>query len=127
MRALRFARRWIAVGWVLVVGLAVGSLGPVSVPTMGLSFADKVVHLTAYLVVMAWFAQIWVSPRALAAHALFLVLLGVGLEVLQAGTAHRTADAFDAIANTCGVLLGGLTAATPAAGLLERLEARLRR
>ena len=125
MRALRFPYWWIAVGWLLVAGLVAASLMtlPVEVPRLG--FTDKLVHLVAYLLVMAWFAQIWSSPRALSAHAWFLVLLGVVLELLQGSSGDRTADPLDAMANGCGVLLGRLTALTRASGLLKRLEARL--
>lgn len=126
MRALHFAYHWIAVGWLLVAALVAASLVTVPIEVAGLGLADKLVHLAAYLLVMAWFAQIWSSPPLLFAHAFFLVLLGVVLELLQGASGYRTADAVDAMANAGGVLLGWLTVRTPASGLLERLEARLR-
>lgn len=124
MRVLHFARGWIAVGWLLVACITVASLVPPPAVTPGLPFVDKLVHLAAYLFVMAWFAQIWSSRRALAAHAFFLILLGVILELLQGSLGHRSADAVDAIANVGGVLLGRLTTRPPGSGLLERLETR---
>jgi len=126
VRPLRFASLWVAVGWLLVAGLVAVSLVTVPVEAPKLPFVDKLAHLVVYLLVMAWFAQIWSSWRALSAHACFLVLLGVALELLQGASGHRSAEAVDAVANAAGVLLGTLTARTPASGLLARLEARLR-
>jgi VanZ family protein len=125
VRSLRFAHQWIAVGWLLVAGLVAASLLTAPGEAVVLRYADKPAHVVAYLLVMAWFVQIWRSRRVLFAYACFLVLLGVALELLQATTGQRTADAFDAMANSGGVLLGWLTARTPASGLLERLDARL--
>jgi hypothetical protein len=125
VRALRYVHCWTAVGWLLVGGLVAGSLATPPIEVTPPRFVDKLVHLVAYLLVMAWFAQIWRSRRVLCVHACFLVLLAVGLELLQGFTASRTPDAFDAMASAGGVLLGSLTALTPLSGLLERLEARL--
>lgn len=126
MRPLRFARQWIAVGWLLVGGLVTVSLVRLPFEIGADRAADKLAHVFAYLLVMGWFAQIWTARRALAAHAVFLVALGLLLELLQALTAYRTLDGKDALANAGGVLLGALSARTPAASLLARLEARLR-
>jgi len=122
VRALRFPRLWIAVGWLLVAGLVASSLLPVPVEIPEVRYGDKLVHVVTYLLLMGWFAQIWSSRRALSAHAWFLVFLGVVLELLQGLTPARTPDAFDALANAGGVLLGWLMAFTPASGLLQRLE-----
>ena len=51
--------------------------------------------------------------------------LGVGIEVAQdLLTTTREMDAWDAVANTCGVLLGMGTALTRARDALLRMDAR---
>lgn len=125
VRQLRFSRPWIAIGWLLVAGVTTASLVTVPVEAPAYPFVDKLLHLLAYLVVMGWFAQIWSSRGTLAAHAGGLIALGIALELVQGSLSHRSADAFDAIANALGVVLGTLTTRPPESGLLERLEAWL--
>jgi hypothetical protein len=125
VRSLRFARYWIAVGWALVASLVVASLITLPDEAVGLDPVDKVLHVVAYLVVMAWFVQIWSEQRVVLAYGGFLVALGIVLELLQGAGGHRTADGLDALADAGGVLLGWLTSRTPVSGLLERLEGRL--
>ena len=112
-------------GWLLVAALVAVSVGTVPSDLPETTHADKVAHLLAYMLVMGWFAQIWSSRSALFVHACFLVVLGIGLEMLQGSTDHRTADPLDALANAAGVVLGWLAARTPASRRLERLEASI--
>ena len=57
--------------------------------------------------------------------AALLVLMGIGLEVLQAKMAlGRMLDRNDALANTIGVLLGLATSLTPWRDALLRLDPR---
>lgn len=125
MRSLRFSRVWIAIGWLLVAGITTASLVTVPVEAPSFPFVDKILHLLVYLVVMGWFAQIWASRRALAAHAAVLIALGIVLELVQGALSHRSADAVDAVANALGVVLGALTTRPPGSSLLERTEAWL--
>jgi hypothetical protein len=125
MRSLRFAPCWIAIGWTLVAGLVVASLVTVPDEVRELGSVDKLVHVVLYLLVMAWFVQIWSAQRVILAYAAFLVVLGIVLEILQGAGGHRTADGLDAVANAGGVVLGWMTSRTPVSGLLERLEGRL--
>jgi membrane associated rhomboid family serine protease len=92
---------------------------------LGPDSRDKVAHVVAYLVVMAWFVQIWSAQRVILAYAGFLVVLGIVLELLQGMGGQRTADSLDALANAGGVFLGWLTSWTPVSGLLGRFEERL--
>jgi len=125
VRPLRFGPCWIAVGWLLVAGLVSGSLVAVPDDLPGFGPGDKLLHVGAYLLVMAWFVQVWSSGRVLLGHALFLVALGVLLELLQGAGGYRTADHLDALANGVGIVLGWLTSRTKVTGLLRGVEVRL--
>ncbi|MCB0448606.1 MAG: VanZ family protein [Confluentibacter sp.] len=84
-------------------------------PDVGVSFGDKIFHLLAYLLL----TFLWVNTFFLLVKtkkdivlpyiALFCVVFGIVIEVLQGTiTAYRSADVFDVVANTAGVLLAVL-------------------
>lgn len=110
-------RTWQLLGWAGVAFTLVVSLGPPALDE-GSGHADKLVHLGGYSVLMFWWAQLVVSRRW--RLALAVVLYGILIEGLQGLTPSRQPDAFDALANTTGVLLGWL-----AARLLPNLPTQL--
>ena len=100
-------RLWRAGGW---LGVAITLLVSLMPPPLGDSagHADKIVHLTGYAVLMFWWAQLVVRQRWKLAIA--VVLFGIAIEGLQGLTPNRQPDVFDALANSCGVLIGWLVA-----------------
>lgn len=124
MRALRFTKLWLVLGWLIVLGVIYLSLTakpPIYIPVR---FGDKVGHLVAYAVLMGWFVQLFQKRALLLVHALLLVALGVGLEFLQ-GYSGRHFEYGDMLANSCGVLLGLSLRLTRWQELLVRCERRL--
>ncbi|RNF82933.1 VanZ family protein [Lysobacter psychrotolerans] len=125
----RFRRPWLWVGgWVAMIALvAVGSLMSAShLPSPPFHGVDKLEHVVGYALLSGYAAMLFVRlrPRALAAAG--LVGYGIGIEFAQAAlTTTRMADPADMVANTVGVLIGLLFAATPAARWLQRLDGRL--
>ena len=87
--------------------------------------SDKVEHLLGYFVLAAGAVQLFGGSRALLVATLGLVALGIGIEFAQGMTAYRSADPWDALANSIGVLLGMATRWTPWRDLLLRVERRL--
>ena len=82
-------------------------------------------HLLGYAILAATAVQVFATRRALLAAASFLIALGVGIEVAQdLLTTTRQMDAWDAVANTCGVVLGMATATTRGRDALLRMEPR---
>jgi VanZ family protein len=118
---LTFVLLWQALGWLMVALVVVFSLLP-QPPEPPLITWDKSQHLLTYGVLMFWFRiafaerTIWVG---------FLVGLGITLEFLQACSGYRYFEYTDMLANTLGVLVGLLLAATPLATFLELLDRRL--
>jgi VanZ family protein len=125
LREFRRPRLWLGVWIAAVVAVIVLSLiPPPSMPVP--QGTDKVEHFLAYAALSAYAAMLFARRRAQAIAAAGLVVLGVGLEVAQATlTDSRMADSADALANTLGVLAGLLTAVTPMAGWLQRVDRRL--
>jgi len=122
MRSLRFARFWIAL-WLLAIGvvIALSLLPPINL-SVPVKEGDKLLHLLGYALLMASAVQLFERPRVLLLIALCLAGLGLLLEFGQGAlTTTRQFEWQDALANAAGVLLGALTAPTPAARLLQTL------
>lgn len=102
----------------LVAVIVALSLWPdLSVPDIGGNWSDKLGHISAYLLLMLWFAQAFARPR----HFLVgfrLVALGVLIEVLQWLSGYRYFELADIGANTLGVLAGWLLGGTRLGRLL---------
>lgn len=112
--------------WVLAIAVVVaGSLLPgKDLPAVPIN--DKVEHFLAYAVLSASAVQLFARRLSWAVVAVLFVLMGIGLEFLQAKMAlGRMLDRADALANTIGVLLGLATALTPLRDVLLRLDRRL--
>jgi VanZ family protein len=123
--SLAYPRFWSAVGWLLVAGVVVGSLlpGP-TVAEFTFSVNDKVMHSSAYCLLMVWFSGLYRRSFYWAIGAVLLGL-GVGLDLLQSLTRTRSVDWRDMVANASGIALGLVLAFYVVGGWCQRLERRL--
>ncbi|AMJ56254.1 MULTISPECIES: hypothetical protein [Stenotrophomonas] len=124
LKPLRHQGFWLGLWCAAVVAVIVVCLIPP--PPLDLpQNSDKLEHLLAYFMLSASAVQLFGSRRALCGAALGLVALGVGIEWAQGAlTSTRTPDPMDALANSCGVLIGMATALTPLRDVLLRLQRR---
>lgn len=116
-----FRRPWLWAGlWMLAIAaVVIGSL----LPGRSLPGSDKLEHFAAYAALSAGAVQLFARRLSWAFICLLLVLMGIGLEYLQASMKlGRMLDRNDALANTFGVLLGLATAFTPLRDALLRLD-----
>jgi VanZ family protein len=117
---LRYPWLWAGFGWLLVIGVVVGSLMPgSSVPDLRLS--DKVLHAGAYFLLMIWFAGLY-RRKVHPVIAVVLVLLGVALDLLQATTRTRSLEIGDIAADGAGILVGLALSFWWLEGWCQRLE-----
>ena len=95
---------------VLFLPAAAGVLGGELGPSSGEPHIwDKAVHFTAYFI-MSWLAVTALKSRATALWAMLgLIVMGGALEIIQ-GLIGRDCSLQDEIANSLGVLAGGLVA-----------------
>ncbi|MDY7394585.1 VanZ family protein [Aureibaculum sp. 2210JD6-5] len=93
-----------------VAFLSLVSLKGIAQINIGISNSDKIGHLIAYFTLsMSWFYVFRNSKKKWVYIALSLVVFGMILEALQGTlTTYRTADWYDELANTSGVLLAWL-------------------
>jgi VanZ family protein len=122
MLPLRHPKVWLALGWLLVIGVITGSLVPGDkLPSLDVS--DKLLHAGSYFLLMIWFAGLY--RRAF--HPLIgLVLLALGatLDLFQGMTVTRSFDPRDIVANSLGILAGLVLSVLLLEGWCQRLERR---
>ena len=114
---------WAGLGWLLVMGVIVGSLlpGP-SLPNVSMN--DKFEHAGAYCLLMVWFAGLY--PRRLyLLIAAVLLALGIGLDLLQGLSETRSLELFDILADLVGIAVGLVLSVSLLGGWCQRLEQRL--
>ncbi len=122
-----FRRPWLWSGlWMLAVAVVVvASLVPTS-SLPNLQVSDKLEHFVAYAALSAGAVQLFVRRLSWGFVCVVLVLMGIGLEYLQAQMGlGRMLDRNDALANTIGVLIGLGTAFTPWRDALLRFDRRI--
>jgi len=103
---LRYFKLWLSIGWMMVFLLSYFSLIP-NPPEfdVGFEYFDKVRHFIAYFILMFWFCQLYTENRMRIFYLLFLILMGVALEILQGLGGVRYFEYYDMLANTLGVVL----------------------
>lgn len=110
-------------GWLLVLGVIVGSLMPGrAMPDVSLN--DKLQHASVYLLLMLWFAGFY-ARRFYLAIAIVLCALGIGLDLLQGLTATRSFELYDIMADLVGIGIGFGLAVAFLGGWCQRVEQRL--
>ena len=101
LQTLHYRRAWFALGTLLLFAIVIGSLVPV--PKTGIQANDKLIHVSMYFLLMAWFAQL-VEPRYHLHLAIAFASLGLVLEFSQHATGYRHFEWADALANAAGVI-----------------------
>jgi VanZ family protein len=114
---------WSALGWLLVIGVVVGSLVP-GPSVEFVSINDTLLHAGTYTLLMLWFSGLY--RRGLyVVIAAALCALGVALDLLQGLTSTRSFDWYDVVADVGGVLVGCALAFLVVGAWCERIERRL--
>ncbi|MDH5600590.1 MAG: VanZ family protein [Gammaproteobacteria bacterium] len=104
---MRYFKLYLVIGWLLVLLVCYFSLTS-SPPKIDIQFKylDKLEHMASYFVLMLWFAQLYHSKYSRIYYAVFFILLGITLEVLQGLGGIRLFEYADMLANTMGVVIG---------------------
>ena len=116
---LTWPRLWQSIGWLGVFAVAILTLLPNPPSPPGFLKWDKGQHIIAYAVLMWWFRQAFVASLR---WAVFLIMLGVGLEYLQGLGSYRMFEYGDMAANAFGVACGVLLASTSLGNSLTWVE-----
>lgn len=123
--ALRHRPLWLAIGYVLVVATAWGSLAP-HPPPWAFAMGDKLLHAATYALLTFWFGQLYPGWRRQLGLAAAFTLFGAALEVAQAYTSvYRHFDLADAAASAVGTVVAWGALRTRLGVALVTLERRL--
>jgi len=101
----------LAGGWLYAAAIVFLSLTP-KPPDPGFEYGDKLGHLAAYALLMAWFCWLYRYRYTRLAYGLAWIGMGIALEFAQAATGYRSFELADMAANSLGVLLGWGISAT---------------
>jgi len=120
----RLRSLWHTIGWALVLTVVYLSLTPqpIAIPV---EHGDKIGHLSAYAVLMVWFAQLYRSVTARCLLAVAFGALGIALEFAQLLTDTRTFEYSDMVADSLGVALGWLVAPPRTVNVLSWIEVKI--
>lgn len=124
-RHLRFAPLWFVIGIALIAAICFMSVISVPAEVKQFMLNDKLLHVAVYGCLMGWFAQIFRNDLTRILLAVGFVLMGVGMEYIQATVPTRQFEFLDMIANTCGVVLAWALAYTWMGGILDWFEKNL--
>ncbi|MBA3024592.1 MAG: VanZ family protein [Gammaproteobacteria bacterium] len=97
---------WLGFGWLWILLVCYLSLMPHPPQPVSFEGVDKLEHLLAYVGLMLWFCQVYVTRASRIGVLVGLVALGVGIEILQGMGGYRYSEYADMLANTGGVLMG---------------------
>jgi VanZ family protein len=118
---LKARRLWLVIGWTLVLLIIYLSLTPAPIE-LPLEKGDKLSHALAYLAVMSWFANLYVTLAQRTGFALGFILLGITLEFIQRWTGYRSFEVTDMAASATGVILGWVLAPPRLPNYLQFVE-----
>lgn len=115
-------------GWLLILLVCYFSLTS-NPPKISLQFEhlDKIEHMLSYMILMAWFAQLYHTKQSRIYYALFFIVLGITIEILQGLGGIRYFEYLDMLANSSGVVMGLLLTKGKRKDLLFLLERRFNR
>ncbi len=120
----RYRAAWLALGWLLLCGVAVGSLVP-AVPAAAAQISDKLMHFLAYAVLAFVFIGAYGRHRW-PFFVIGLLLLGAAIELAQGLlVASRASEWLDLAANSAGVATGTLVALAIPGNWCRHVERRL--
>jgi len=91
--------------WLCVVGIVIVLAVTPNVMVMH-GNQDKMLHVTVFCLLILWPAIILTRRLYIYGIALFLLLLGVAIEMLQVMVSGRESSLFDIAANGLGLILG---------------------
>lgn len=125
---LYYRNIWLSIGWFLVLLIWVMSLIPVPESIdIKITYFDKVEHMLAYFMLMAWFAQLYHKRSTRLLYAVGFVAMGLVIEVMQGMGEVRLFDLNDIVANIAGVILAWLFVTGSLTEILAKLENRIKR
>ena len=120
---LKLQKLWLAIGTILIVFIVVLGVIPVPEDKMPIfPYADKILHIIGYLLLMLWFTNIFSNLQIRIKLAVGFVLLGSLIELVQYFLPYRSFEASDLVANSLGIAFGLLLGFSSLNQILQKTE-----
>jgi len=116
------SKAWLYLGWLWIAIIFYLSLMPHPPEPISFSGVDKLEHALAYILLMLWFAQIYLGLGVRIFLIIAFVAMGVLIEFLQRMTGYRYFEYADMLADASGVIIGFGLAYTRMGCVLTLLE-----
>jgi VanZ family protein len=121
MKKLNFKGLWLFLGLLYISSIFYFSLRYEKPSQPPFPHFDKILHFNAYLFLMGYFTQIYEKKNHFKVLIMFL-LMGISIEFLQLASGYRSFEFLDIIANTFGIICGGIITRTYIPGLISKLD-----
>mgnify|MGYP001035981566 CR=1 FL=1 len=125
MKELKLRKLWLLIGFIYIVVIFYLCLRRSTGTIPSFPHIDKIIHFTAYFIMMSYFCQILNKSSYKVAFIIF-VLMGVLIEFLQLMTGYRSFEFLDMMANTSGLLMGWLIFGNYFSNVLKNIESFLK-
>lgn len=120
---LKLQKLWLTIGMFLIVFIVVLGVIPVPEDKMPIfPYADKVLHIIGYLLLMLWFCNIFFNLPVRIKLALGFVILGSLIELVQYFLPYRSFEALDLVANSLGIGFGLILSLSSLDKILKKTE-----
>ena len=120
---LKYRNTWLGIGWGLVLLIFYLSLTPT--PPRGFDLWDKLNHFLGYGGIMLWFGQVYQGTISRVLFAVYFIIIGACIEVLQGMGGVRFFEYNDMLANSVGVVCALLVLSYNAGKLFYWVEKRV--
>ena len=124
---LTFGVLWWLIGYAMLGLVVLLSLMPSPPMVIEFDFADKIEHFLTYGMLMGWFTQLVGRTDSQTVWCIGLILMGTGIEFLQAWGGIRYFETLDMLANTIGVLVGWVLSRTLFKDMLYRIDQQMKK
>lgn len=124
MKKLNLKSMWLVFGVIYIGAIFYYSLRYEKPSTPIFEHFDKILHFNAYLCLMGYFSLIYLKKNHLKVLCTFIVM-GVCIELLQIATGYRSFEFLDIIANTSGLICGGVISRNYFPNLISRVDSFL--
>jgi hypothetical protein len=122
----RWRSGWMALGAGLMAAVAALALLPaarrLNAMALALPQGDKLLHVLAFALLMAWWGNLYRRPRQRLGVAAACLVFGLLIECAQWPHDPDDASVWDLAADAVGLGVGALLLRTPLAGVLVRVE-----
>jgi VanZ family protein len=123
--AYAYSSWWRAIGWLLLAGLTIGSIVPMSGSPIPVEGGDKIGHVLGWGLVAFWWLLLAKDRADAARRAAGLFAWSIAIEAIQAATPWRSGEWADVAANAGGIMFAIALALTPARHALARIDRAL--